>query len=298
MYIIFMEPTTGYLVWRLSMRWRAAVDRAVKPLGLTHATFSLLGVLTGLSRGGKRPSQRELADHTGLDAIYVSKLARTLEKAGLLDRPADPDDPRAVRLGLTDRGHEVITAAFDVMRELNEELTSAIGGTKGTRNRRLRTTLLALLGEENAGGETMTTTERTISGRDINLAAAAAKSLMTVLLDREELTFGQYIVLRTAVLGGETVTAETLLENSAGPAIGTVAELRPAIGLLTGRGLLAGDDVLEATPAGRKLVERITADSTAAGDRLFEGFTAEELDTTKRVLNLVTERASEVRDAL
>lgn len=143
-----MEPTTGYLVWRLSMRWRAAVDRAVKPLGLTHATFSLLGVLTGLSRGGKRPSQRELAEATGLDAIYVSKLARTLEKAGLLERPADPDDPRAVRLSLTARGREVITAAFDVVHDLHEELTEAIGGTKGEENRRLRITLLALLGEQ------------------------------------------------------------------------------------------------------------------------------------------------------
>lgn len=290
-----MEPTTGYLVWRLSMRWRAAVDRAVKPLGLTHATFSLLGVLTGLSRGGKRPSQRELADHTGLDAIYVSKLARTLEKSGLLERPADPDDPRAVRLGLTERGHEVITAAFDVMRELNEELTSAIGGTKGARNRRLRTTLLALLGEENSGGETMTTAERTINGRDINLAAAAAKSVLTAVLEREGLTFGQSIVLRTAVLSDEAVDVETLLENAAGPAVGTVAELRPAIGFLNSRGLLAGS---EATSAGRALFELITADSTAAGDRLFEGFTADELATTKRVLNLVTERASEVRDGL
>ena len=292
-----MEPTTGYLVWRLSTRWRTAVDRAVKPLGLTHATFSLLGVLTGLTRGGKRPSQRQLADHTGLDAIYVSKLARTLEKSGLLERPADPDDPRAVRLGLTERGREVSTAAFEVMRELNEELTSAIGGTKGEQNRRLRTTLQALLGEENTGGETMTTTERTISGRDLNLAAAASRSLVTVLLDREELTFGQYFVLRTAAQG-EAVSAETLLEKAAGPAVGTVAELRPAIGLLTGRELLAGDDVVEATSAGRELVERITTESTAAGDRLFSGFTTEELATTKRVLNLVTERASEVRDAL
>lgn len=293
-----MEPTTGYLVWRLSMKWRAAVDRAVKPLGLTHATFSLLGVLAGLSRSGRRPSQRELADATGLDAIYVSKLARALEKAGLVERPADPDDPRAVRLGLTTRGREVSTEAFDVMRGLNEELTSAIGGTKGERNRRLRTTLQALLGEENTGGETMTTTGRTLNGRDLNIAAAASRSLVTVLLDREELDFGQYMVLRMAAQAGEALSAETVLENAAGPAVGTIAELRPAIGLLTGRGLLTGDGLVEATPAGRELADRITTESTAAGKRLFAGFTAEELATTKRVLDLVTERASEVRNAL
>ncbi|MGO4757271.1 MarR family transcriptional regulator, partial [Streptomyces sp. 2MCAF27] len=31
------SATAGFLVWRLSMKWRVAVDRAVVPLGLTHA---------------------------------------------------------------------------------------------------------------------------------------------------------------------------------------------------------------------------------------------------------------------
>ena len=31
------KATPGFLVWRLSMKWRVAVDRAVAPLGLTHA---------------------------------------------------------------------------------------------------------------------------------------------------------------------------------------------------------------------------------------------------------------------
>src|SRR5437667_225541 len=69
-------PTTGSLVWRLSMRWRAAVDRAVAPLGLTHAQFVVLASLYGLACRGTRPSQRELADFTGLEPVYVSRLAK------------------------------------------------------------------------------------------------------------------------------------------------------------------------------------------------------------------------------
>ena len=281
------------------MKWRAAVDRALKPVGLTHAQFSLLAVLTGLSRRGWRPSQRELADATGLEPIYVSKLARALEKAGLVARPADPDDPRAVRLDLTAKGRDAITAALKIVHDLHEELARPIGGLDGEPNHRLRDTLLALLGDFPfpEGEETMTTAQRTIDGRDINLAAAATKSVLTAVLDRESLTFRQYIVLRTAVLDGEERTPEALLTAAAGPAVGTVEDLRPAIGYLETRGFLGGDGLIGATPEGRELIEKIAADSREAGDRLFDGFSAEELATTKRVLNLVTERASEVRDA-
>ena len=289
-----MEPTTGYLVWRLSTRWRTAVDRAVKPLGLTHATFSLLGVLTGLSRGGKRPSQRQLADHTGLDAIYVSKLARTLEKSGLLERPADPDDPRAVRLGLTDRGRDVITAAFEVIREVNEEVTAPIGGQKGTRNAQFRETLLELLRDNE--GENMTTTERTISGRDIVFAASAAGSVRDAVLAREGLTFDEYIVLRTAAQTVDELSDEELVARAAaGPAVGTAEQLQLAADALATRGLLAGG---VATDDGREVHTRLVEKTTAVGDKLFEGFTAEELAITQRVLAGYTERASEVRAAL
>jgi hypothetical protein len=47
------EPTPGYLVWRLSMKWRVAVDRALAPLGLTHAQYVLLASLYGMEREGR-----------------------------------------------------------------------------------------------------------------------------------------------------------------------------------------------------------------------------------------------------
>jgi DNA-binding MarR family transcriptional regulator len=134
----------GYLVWRLSMRWRAAVDRAVAPLGLTHAQYSMLASLYGLSRGGGRPSQRELADFTGLDPIYVSKLARALERGGLIARATHAADPRAVQLSLTDHGTEVVREAIRTVHALQEQLTKPLGGRRGRRTREL-TELLRLL---------------------------------------------------------------------------------------------------------------------------------------------------------
>ena len=138
-------PTPGFLVWRLSMKWRAAVDRAVAPLGLTHAQYSVLASLYGMVRAGERPSQRRLADHTGLEAIYISKLIRALEAAGLVQRSADPVDARAIQLGLTDAGSDVAERAIAVVRDLHEELTAPLGGTRGKRTGTLVHELEALL---------------------------------------------------------------------------------------------------------------------------------------------------------
>ena len=74
------------LVWRLSMRWRSAIDRAITPLGLANAQYSVLAPLLGMERSGQRPSQRQLADFTGLEPLYVSKLARALEPHRQPDR--------------------------------------------------------------------------------------------------------------------------------------------------------------------------------------------------------------------
>jgi DNA-binding MarR family transcriptional regulator len=120
-------PITG-LVWRLSMRWRSVIDRAIAPLGLTNAQYAVLAPLLGLELAGKRPSQRELADFTGLEPLYVSKLARALEQAGLLERTGNPADTRAVLLTLTDQGRSVVRQAVERVRELQDELTAPLGG--------------------------------------------------------------------------------------------------------------------------------------------------------------------------
>jgi DNA-binding MarR family transcriptional regulator len=138
-------PTTGYLVWRLSTKFRAAADRALAPLGLTHAQYALAAALYGLARDGTRPSQRELADFSGLEPMYVSKLARTLEQDGVVVRAQNPTDPRAFSLALTARGEDIVARAIRVIFALEDELTAPIGGRGGARTSELRATLEALL---------------------------------------------------------------------------------------------------------------------------------------------------------
>ncbi|MFB6960651.1 MarR family winged helix-turn-helix transcriptional regulator [Streptomyces sp. NPDC056309] len=138
-------PTPGFLVWRLATKWRVAVDRAVAPLGLTHAQYSLVASLYGMRRSGERPSQRRLADHTGLEALYVSKLARALESAGLIERTRDPRDPRAVQLALTEQGQTVTRQAIAVVQELLQQLLEPLGGLDAPRTRAFTDELTTLL---------------------------------------------------------------------------------------------------------------------------------------------------------
>ncbi|MET8131823.1 MarR family transcriptional regulator [Streptomyces sp. NPDC005251] len=163
--------TPGFLVWRLSMKWRVAVDRAVGPLGLTHAQYSLVASLYSMNRDGHRPSQRRLADHTGLEPLYVSKLARSLEAAGLLDRTRDPADPRAVRLSLTEDGRAITLRAIAVVQGLLEQLLEPLGGLGGERTRAFSREVAVLLdvpldphtGAESPSGEASLSSEEVSS---------------------------------------------------------------------------------------------------------------------------------------
>jgi DNA-binding MarR family transcriptional regulator len=138
-------PSTGFLVWHLSLRWQTQLSRALAPLGITHTDYALLASLRGLARSGIQPSQRELADVSGLEPMYVSKLARSLEGAGLVERRPHPADPRANQLSLTDRGSEVVAAGRRVVVELEEHRLAALGGPSGRRAAQFKEALTLLL---------------------------------------------------------------------------------------------------------------------------------------------------------
>jgi MarR family transcriptional regulator, organic hydroperoxide resistance regulator len=135
----------GYLVWHLSLRWQVQLSRALTPLGIKHTDYGLLASLHGLAASGAKPSQRELADASGLEPMYVSKLARALEQRGLISRAEHPDDPRAVQLSLTQAGKEVVTAARAIVRRLDEDRLGALGGPSSKRATELGEALLTLL---------------------------------------------------------------------------------------------------------------------------------------------------------
>jgi MarR family transcriptional regulator, organic hydroperoxide resistance regulator len=140
-----VRGNVGFLIWLVSTRWRAATDRALAPLGLTHAQYSVLAPLYGMSAGGARPSQRELADFTGLDPVYISKLVRALEREGFVTRAVKAGDPRAVELALTERGMTAVREGIQVVTAMRDRLTRPLGGNDGARTAELARLLLELV---------------------------------------------------------------------------------------------------------------------------------------------------------
>jgi DNA-binding MarR family transcriptional regulator len=138
-------PSIGFLIWHLSMRWRSGLDRQLAPLGLTSAQYAVLASLYGLSQTGSRPSQRELADFSGLEAMFVSKLVRALERAGLVERTPNPADSRAVRLGVTPEGARTVEAARAEVVRLEEQRLVPLGGRASQQSTALREALQVLL---------------------------------------------------------------------------------------------------------------------------------------------------------
>jgi DNA-binding MarR family transcriptional regulator len=312
---IVPSPTAGYLVWLLSTRWRAAVDRAVAPLGLTHAQYSLLASLYGQSRAGAQPSQRELADVSGLEPIYVSKLVRALAQAGLVDRTTHPADPRAVQLRLTRPGTATITRAIDIVHALHADLTAAIGGPGSAQHQQLVTTLQTLLGAappmtEGAatnqnGSPAMTQTTPTLTGQDIGEAQGAVRALLDDVLAKTGVTSTEYIVLRVLTARGAAGSPAEFHEFLAGQRQldldrTAVADLLAG---LEARGLIAGSAPDSAGPtrlteAGTARHAELTARVNEVTRRLYGELDQNDLATAHRVLRDVVERAGRLRGEL
>jgi DNA-binding MarR family transcriptional regulator len=282
---------------------RSAVDRVLAPLGLTHAQYTLLASLYGFSRSGAQPSQRELADWTGLEPIFVSKLARALQHAGLIERAEHPRDPRAVQLRLTDHGTDVARRAITIVQAFLEEFTAPIGGTRSQQNRDLVRTLQTLLNFDNRSDPMPA--PATLTGQDVGEAEGALSALLNQVLDGTGITRTQYIALRVVALRGSSQTPAALRDYLAEqPQLGLDrAQVTELLSGLEASGLITGSAPDGSTPTqltaeGAALNARLADAVTAVTRRLYADLDPDELATAHRVLAEVVERANRLRDEL
>jgi DNA-binding MarR family transcriptional regulator len=154
-------PSMGYLVWHLSLRWQAQLSDELRPLGIAPAEYAVLAHLHALSASGLRPSQRELADVSGLEPMYVSKLARSLERTGLITRAQHPADPRAIQLSLTRRGVRVVTEGRRIADQLDQRRLATFGGPASEQAAQLKASLQILLREAEAAHRPTASTSST-----------------------------------------------------------------------------------------------------------------------------------------
>jgi len=87
----------------------AAVDTALRPLGLTFARYEAL-VLLSFSRRGSLPLGK-MGERLMVHPTSVTSIVDRLERDGLVRRVASGDDRRVVLAELTDAGRELVQRA-------------------------------------------------------------------------------------------------------------------------------------------------------------------------------------------
>ena len=102
--------------------WRTALDRRLRPLGLSRATWMLLAYVRKLDA----PSQTVLADRLGLEGPSVVRLVDRLEREALVERRSAADR-RVKTLHLTAKGEALSAEIHRAAAAMRGELFAGIG---------------------------------------------------------------------------------------------------------------------------------------------------------------------------
>lgn len=91
---------------------------ALSEHGITPPQLFLLSCLQ--SEDGQKP--RDLAELVSLDTSSLTGLIDRTERSGLVERQPDPDDRRALRIYLTDKGRALLEQLEPIILRLQERI--------------------------------------------------------------------------------------------------------------------------------------------------------------------------------
>lgn len=110
----------GYALMQAATAWRAELAAALAPWGITPPQFFMVAALLhAQTHHHPAPTQKELADRTGIDVNTTSQVIRGLERRGIIRRQRHPTDSRAVALSLTRRGLQLARQCTREARAMN-----------------------------------------------------------------------------------------------------------------------------------------------------------------------------------
>jgi DNA-binding MarR family transcriptional regulator len=114
----------GFLVHDVSRLRRKAVDRVLKPLGVTRSQWWVLAFLS--RRDGM--SQVELANELDLGKVALGGLIDRLEGADLVERRADSYDRRVKRVFLTKTSIKLLKKIRDASAQAEVLILEGVSG--------------------------------------------------------------------------------------------------------------------------------------------------------------------------
>ncbi|AUC76187.1 MarR family winged helix-turn-helix transcriptional regulator [Olleya sp. Bg11-27] len=114
------NESLGYLLWQATMKWQREANQALSVVGVTHTQFAILSALAWLLRTSDNVTQKDIAESSKTDRMMVSKILRTLEKNGVIERKEHETDTRAKCVFLTDKGVDVLQKAIEIKNKSND----------------------------------------------------------------------------------------------------------------------------------------------------------------------------------
>ncbi len=109
---------------RVSRRWRTRLDERLNVTGLTQARWR---TLLHLSRGAPCMTQRELAEHAGIEGPTLVRLLDALEAQGLIERLPVEGDRRAKHIRLTAAARPLLEQIDRIAADLRREIFAGLG---------------------------------------------------------------------------------------------------------------------------------------------------------------------------
>jgi MarR family transcriptional regulator, transcriptional regulator for hemolysin len=110
-----------------SRSWRQAVDRRLKYLGVSQASWMTIAIA---AKANTPLSQSELADRLGVEGATMVAMVDRLVKAGLVVREASATDRRIKRVVLTPAGVAVYEKVKTEADSLRKQLLAKVDSKK------------------------------------------------------------------------------------------------------------------------------------------------------------------------
>ena len=133
--------------WALGVLLRSYRDRVTEAVSDFPQGSRGYAVMAEVFRGAQ-PSQLALANHLGLDRTVMTYLVDDLEKAGLVERRANPTDRRQRQIVATPRGRQLVEGACQRVIQAQEDLLGTLAPDERVALRRLLNKAASATGED------------------------------------------------------------------------------------------------------------------------------------------------------
>jgi DNA-binding MarR family transcriptional regulator len=137
-----LETSVGYLLKEASSALRAAMEAALRPLGMTVTHYSCLELLA------QRPglSNSELARGAFVTRQSMNVLLQALEREGFVTRPTTAPVGRILPTRLTELGRARLAKATVAVRSVEQRMLAGLDSRAQDDARRLLRSIVAALG--------------------------------------------------------------------------------------------------------------------------------------------------------